>query len=59
MYCLTPLQGLQNKLMQLRKICNHPYLFDEKAGFDIDEKLVRSSGALITCARMYRLCVVD
>jgi SNF2 family DNA or RNA helicase len=37
-------RGLQNKLMQLRKICNHPYLFDEKSGYDIDEKMIRAAG---------------
>ena len=37
-------KGLQNRLMQLRKICNHPYLFDEKASFDIDEKMIRCAG---------------
>ena len=52
-------KGLQNKLMQLRKICNHPFLFDEKAqyevecfdvvlffslGHKVDELLVRAAG---------------
>ena len=37
-------RGLQNKLMQLRKICNHPYLFDERAGYDIDNLMVRAAG---------------
>lgn len=26
------------------QICNHPYLFDERANYELDEKLVRASG---------------
>jgi len=29
---------------QLRKICNHPYLFNEEDNFAIDDMLWRSSG---------------
>ncbi|KIY45726.1 SNF2-family ATP dependent chromatin remodeling factor snf21 [Fistulina hepatica ATCC 64428] len=42
-------KGLSNELMQLRKICQHPYLFESvedninPTGM-IDEKIVRSSG---------------
>jgi ATP-dependent helicase STH1/SNF2 len=44
-------KGLSNELMQLRKICQHPFLFESvedkvsPSGF-IDDKLVRSSGKL-------------
>lgn len=34
--------SLQNTMMQLRKICNHPYLFVDEYGFD--DNIVRSSG---------------
>ncbi|KAF9457457.1 SNF2 family N-terminal domain-containing protein, partial [Collybia nuda] len=45
------IKGLSNELMQLRKICQHPFLFDSvedkisPSGL-IDEKLVRTSGKL-------------
>lgn len=35
-------KGFNNPLVQLQKICNHPYLFLDE--WDIDEKLVRVSG---------------
>ncbi|RDB29065.1 Chromatin structure-remodeling complex subunit snf21 [Hypsizygus marmoreus] len=44
-------KGLSNELMQLRKICQHPFLFESvedkisPAGL-IDEKIVRTSGKL-------------
>lgn len=42
--------SLQNMLVQLRKVCNHPYLFDwpqDKDGEDIvDERIVKASGKL-------------
>jgi hypothetical protein len=44
-------KGLSNELMQLRKICQHPFLFESvedkisPSGF-IDEKIVRTSGKL-------------
>lgn len=42
--------SLQNMLVQLRKVCNHPYLFEwpqDKNGDDIvDERLVKASGKL-------------
>lgn len=37
-------RGLMNTLMQLRKICNHPYLFREDGNWALDEDLVRCSG---------------
>ncbi|ORY25176.1 SNF2 family N-terminal domain-domain-containing protein [Naematelia encephala] len=41
--------SLQNALMQLRKICNHPFVFPEvdddfSDGNNIDERIVRSAG---------------
>lgn len=48
--------SLQNKLMQLRKVCNHPYLFDwpqNTNGDDIvDENIIYSSGKLVTIDRI-------
>ena len=35
-------RSVMNALMQLRKVCNHPYLFYDEYG--VDEKLVRVSG---------------
>ncbi len=37
-------KNLNNSLMQLRKVCNHPYLhLDDRSGFT-DRDLVRTSG---------------
>lgn len=41
--------NLQNAIMQLRKICNHPFVFREvdedfSVGNNIDEQIVRTSG---------------
>jgi ATP-dependent helicase STH1/SNF2 len=50
-------KGLSNELMQLRKICQHPFLFESvedkmnPAGL-IDDKIVRSSGKLELLARI-------
>lgn len=44
-------KGLSNELMQLRKICQHPFLFESvedklnPSGL-IDDKLIRSSGKI-------------
>ncbi|EPZ33866.1 hypothetical protein ROZALSC1DRAFT_28963 [Rozella allomycis CSF55] len=42
---------LQNRIVQLRKICDHPYLFDipedENGEVVIDERLVMSSGKML------------
>lgn len=38
-------KGLMNTLMQLRKICNHPFIFNQE-GWRIDENLYRSSGKM-------------
>ena len=64
-------KGLSNELMQLRKICQHPFLFESvedkinPAGL-IDEKLIRSSGKIELLSRIlpkffatgHRVCVV-
>lgn len=39
----VPTRGLNNVVMQLRKVCNHPYLFSPE-GYHINENLIRSSG---------------
>lgn len=48
--------GLQNILMQLRKCCNHPYLFewpvDDKGEEIIDERMVEASGKLLMLDRL-------
>ena len=42
-------QHLQNTFMQLRKICNHPFLFDTPASFedDVSESIVNASGKML------------
>jgi SNF2 family DNA or RNA helicase len=45
-------RGLSNILMQLRKICNHPYLFIEDAYNQANSELVRSSGKFELLDRM-------
>eukprot|EP00741_Cyanophora_paradoxa_P019850 tig00000217_g19158.t1 len=49
----VPGKSLQNIIVQLRKICNHPYLVGTKEGpvddareYPIDDDLIRSSGKL-------------
>ena len=50
-------KGLSNELMQLRKICQHPFLFESvedkvnPSGI-IDDKLIRSSGKLELLSRI-------
>jgi ATP-dependent helicase STH1/SNF2 len=50
-------KGLSNELMQLRKICQHPFLFDSvedkmnPAGL-IDDKLIRTSGKIELLSRI-------
>jgi ATP-dependent DNA helicase len=48
--------SLQNMLMQLRKVCNHPFLFEwptNKKGEDIiDESLISSSGKMMVLDRL-------
>ncbi|GLE02985.1 hypothetical protein PINS_up011864 [Pythium insidiosum] len=47
---------LKNRMMQLRKCCNHPYLFDEPtdANGDVttDERLVEASGKLVVLDKL-------
>ncbi|QRV95940.1 lymphoid-specific helicase [Ceratobasidium sp. AG-Ba] len=47
---------LQNVVMQLRKVCSHPYLFDWPADEDneliVDEGLVKKSGKMLLLERM-------
>lgn len=45
-------RGLSNIIMQLRKVCNHPYLFQIDHGYSIDFTLVRSSGKFELLDRM-------
>ena len=45
------IKGLSNELMQLRKICQHPFLFESvedklNPGGLIDDKLIRTSGKI-------------
>ncbi|TYZ66168.1 hypothetical protein PybrP1_006751 [[Pythium] brassicae (nom. inval.)] len=44
-------KGLSNVLMQLRKVCNHPYLFQVQ-GYPIDFDIVRASGKFELLDRM-------
>ncbi|TMW58329.1 hypothetical protein Poli38472_011917 [Pythium oligandrum] len=44
-------KGLSNVLMQLRKVCNHPYLFQVN-GYPLDFDIVRSSGKFELLDRM-------
>ncbi|KAH9134500.1 hypothetical protein LEN26_006784 [Aphanomyces euteiches] len=44
-------KGLSNILMQLRKVCNHPYLFQTQ-GYPIDFDIIRSSGKFELLDRM-------
>lgn len=43
------LKGYHNILMQLRKVCNHPYMFDdiEEEGDEFGEHLIQTSGKMI------------
>ena len=40
----SSVKGLMNTMMQLRKICNHPYLFNEDGGWSLDENFIRCAG---------------
>lgn len=44
-------RGLNNVVMQLRKVCNHPYLFSPQ-GYHINESIIRSSGKIELLDRM-------
>jgi ATP-dependent helicase STH1/SNF2 len=41
----VPTRGLNNVVMQLRKVCNHPLLFSPE-GYHINENIIRSSGKI-------------
>lgn len=44
-------RGLNNAVMQLRKVCNHPYLFASQ-GYHINENIIRSSTKVDLLDRM-------
>ena len=44
-------RGLNNAVMQLRKVCNHPYLFSPQ-GYHINENIIRSSTKVELLDRM-------
>ncbi|KAJ1912899.1 putative ATPase [Mycoemilia scoparia] len=52
--------ALKSRLMQFRKVCNHPYLFDfpvidpndPESEYVIDERLVRTSGKFLVLDRL-------
>lgn len=46
-------KGLMNTLMQLRKICNHPYLFREDGGWELNDDLIRCSGKFELLDRIF------
>eukprot|EP00978_Attheya_sp_CCMP212_P047033 scaffold421190_cov50-Attheya_sp.AAC.2 len=46
-----PSRGLNNVVMQLRKVCNHPYLFNPE-GYHINQNIVRCSGKFELLDRM-------
>ncbi len=46
-----PTRGLNNVVMQLRKVCNHPFLFSPE-GYHINENIIRSSGKVELLDRM-------
>lgn len=49
--------SMQNKMMQLRKCCMHPYLFFEPtASGETDENIVQFSGKMIILDRIMRHC---
>ncbi len=44
-------RGLNNVVMQLRKVCNHPYLFSQD-GYHINDDVIRTSGKVELLDRM-------
>eukprot|EP00536_Pseudo-nitzschia_multiseries_P003669 jgi/Psemu1/323122/estExt_fgenesh1_pg.C_570037 len=44
-------RGLNNAVMQLRKVCNHPYLFSPQ-GYHINQNIIRSSAKVELLDRM-------
>jgi ATP-dependent helicase STH1/SNF2 len=47
----APTRGLNNIMMQLRKVVNHPYLFNPE-GYHINNDIVRSSGKVALLDQM-------
>jgi hypothetical protein len=47
---------LQNVVMQLRKVCSHPYLFDwpldENNQYVLDDQLINASGKMLLLNRL-------
>ncbi|KAI9104856.1 SNF2 family N-terminal domain-containing protein [Phlyctochytrium arcticum] len=55
----TKLTRLQNIVMQLRKCCNHPYLFDgAEPGppYTTDEHIVNNSGKMVVLDQLLKRC---
>ena len=44
-------RGINNVVMQLRKVCNHPYLFSPE-GYYVNEDIIRTSGKVELLDRM-------
>lgn len=44
--------GLSNAIMHLRKIANHPYLFDKTESWTVDELMIRQSGKFVVLDRI-------
>jgi superfamily II DNA/RNA helicase len=44
-------RGLNNVVMQLRKVCNHPYMFTPE-GYSFDDDIIRTSGKVELLDRM-------
>ncbi|EKX50630.1 hypothetical protein GUITHDRAFT_103852 [Guillardia theta CCMP2712] len=55
----NPQSSLENMMMQMRKCCNHPYLFaspiDEHGEFVVDERVLEASGKMQLLDRMLRI----
>eukprot|EP00960_Hanusia_phi_P025818 745897-Hanusia_phi.AAC.4 len=55
----NPRSSLDNMMMQMRKCCNHPYLFaspvDQNGEFVIDERVLEASGKMQLLDRMLRI----
>ena len=47
-----PYASLNNKCMELRKLCNHPLLSYPPQSYAIGDAIVRQCGKLITLARL-------
>jgi len=47
----APARGLNNIVMQLRKVCNHPMLFSQE-GYQINETIIRSSAKVALLDQM-------